>query len=267
MDVLVTGAHGTVGTAVREQLGGDPAYEFTWMDRQDHPEVETVVADMRDYPAMRAACEGQDAVVHLAHDPTVNWQVTDVSWGEVLAADLEGIVTAFGAAVDAGVEKVVYASTNHVVGMYENERRPEIYDADDEFVVDHEMPVRPDSMYGVAKVFGEALARFCSDWYGLRCHCLRIGGVPPGDEPFAWVAPDADRDAEEYERAVGHARGVWCSHRDFAQLLARSLDDETDGFDVFYAVSGNAHRWHDISHAREVLGYDPRDDASEWDLP
>ncbi|PSQ08643.1 NAD(P)-dependent oxidoreductase, partial [Halobacteriales archaeon QS_5_70_15] len=78
---------------------------------------------------------------------------------------------------------------------------------------------------------------------------------------------DFERDSDAYEEKVARLKCVWQSRRDCAHLIDRCLQDDTVDFDVFYGVSDNDRRFCDISHAREVVGYDPQDNAEEWDAP
>lgn len=76
LNVLITGSHGRVGTAIRSHLGDRDEYEFTYIDIDDHPDVDTVVADITAYDEMRSAFESHDAVVHLAGEasPDAPWE-------------------------------------------------------------------------------------------------------------------------------------------------------------------------------------------------
>ena len=268
MKVAILGAHGNVGTALREELEDDPRYKFTYVDVEDHPNVDTVVADMRDYDAIRAALEGQDAAVYLSLNPALNWRVTDVEWTPGLLDNLWGTVNAYGAALDADLDSFVFASTNHVVGGYEQELRPAVYGPDFERRIDREDAVRPDSMYGVAKLFGEDLGRFAAEWHDLDVYCLRLGLVPPRghDHPYYLAeirteAGEIERGSDEYETWAAFGRSLWLSHRDLAALLDACLSDDTASFEIFNGVSDNANRWLDIERAREAVGYDPVDDG------
>jgi nucleoside-diphosphate-sugar epimerase len=268
MDVAVTGANGTVGTAIYDHLADDPRYEFHWVDVATHPDHETVVADMCDFEALRDAFAGQDAVVHLAHAPGLTFADKTVSWSDGMAQNLRGTVNAYAAALEAGVESIVFASTNHVVGLYERDLGRGIYDPDEGRVLDADVPVRPDSPYGAVKVFGEALGRYCAEWYDTACYAIRLGAVMDSehDAPEELPTPDPadfgfEPGSEAERRAALHFRSLWCSRRDCAQLVARCLDDDSVTFDVFHGVSANANRWLDLEHARAVLGYDPQDGA------
>ncbi|MFC6614293.1 NAD-dependent epimerase/dehydratase family protein [Halopenitus salinus] len=277
MDVLVTGAYGRCGTAILDHLHDDPDHEFTYLNRsdrdEDHPYggYDTVVADVADYEALRSACEGMDAVVHLAAYPFV-----DGEWNDVLEPNIVGTYNVLEAARDAGVGSVVFASTNHVMGMYEEEFAPELYEPDFDLELTHEDPVRPDSLYGTSKVFGEAIGRqyvenyeFPNQFYALRICSVRHEAYdhPYGDAEAAVEEGRIERGSAEYRREVNRMKATWHSRRDFAQLVDRCLRDDDVSFGIFSGVSDNDRRWFDIEHAREVLGYEPQDNAETWDAP
>lgn len=285
MRVLVTGAAGTVGTALVDGLGD--RYDLTLLDREPHPDHETTVADVTDLDAVRAAADGQNAVVHLAASPAIT-----ADWATVYEANIGGTYAALQAAADAGVESFVFASSIHAVGLYENEHAPDLYAPDYDLVLDHTVPPRPDSFYGVSKVFGEAIGRLYVE--GLenplsrvdpdyettvreapeRCYSLRILSVrdPAGDHPYGLAEAGVEagkwaRGSDAYELMVDRLKCTWLSRRDLVQLVDRCLQDETVTYDVFYGVSDNDGRWVDLDHAREVLGYEPVDNGAEWDAP
>jgi uronate dehydrogenase len=197
-------------------------------------EEDVVVADVQNMDAVMQAMQGMDAAIHLAANPHGGQP-----WEEVLSSSINGTCTVLEAARRGGVKKVVYASTNHVVGWYEKEKAAHVtWDA----------PIRPDSLYGVGKASGEALGRFYSDAYGISVVCLRIGSFVEQPQPRT---PD--------DRILR----TWCSHRDLAQLVQKSIDAECLKFAIFYGVSGNTRRFWDISNAQELVGYEPQDDAEK----
>jgi len=274
MDAVVTGASGTVGTAVIDNLVDHEEYSFTPVDVEAHPDQDTVVADVSDARELGPVLEGADAVVHLALDTNLNASVTEVGWLSALERNLRASTAVLGAAVDAGVEEVVWASSNHVVGAYETEYAPDIYYPGHGVTLDHTVPVRPDSLYGVLKAYDEALGRFCAEHHGLSVSAIRIGTIrdPDSDNPYAGAeqaveAGDLERDSEEYERRVARTKATWQSRRDFAHLVDRCLRATAPGFDVFYGVSDNRRRWFDLEHARARVGYDPVDDGEDWTAP
>jgi nucleoside-diphosphate-sugar epimerase len=269
MNVLMTGAYGQVGTAVIDGLADREEYEFTYLDRRDHPDHETVVADVADYEAIRPAFDGQDAVVHLAAAPT-----PEDPWSDVLESNVIGVYNVMEAVRDAGVEQVVFASSHHVMGNYEIMNSPELYDAHLDFKIDHTDPVRPDSYYALSKLLGEHFGRHYVENLAApeQFYALRLCNVSSEeyDDPYgraeeAVARGEYARGSPEYDERVARRRCMWCSRRDLAQLVDRALQDDSVAFDVFYGVSDHPGRWFDISRARHVLGYEPRDDASEWD--
>ena len=277
MNVLVTGAYGRCGTALIDHLAGTEEYDFTYLNRSDRSEddpyggYDTVVADIEDYEASRPAFDGQDAVVHLAAYP-----FTEGSWDEVRGPNVDGMYNALEAAREAEVESFVFGSTNHVMGMYETENAPELYDLDHDLVLDHTDPVRPDSYYGTTKAFGEDLGRQYveNDEYPKRFYALRICSVrmPEYDHPYGDAEQgvedgEYERGSDEYDETVARMKAMWHSRRDFAHEIECCLQDDSVEFGVFSGVSDNDRRWYDLEHARARIGYRPQDNGEEWDAP
>lgn len=249
--ILVTGAEGMIGTAVREHLAG--RYELTSLTLKPQ-EFPSHVADIAELDAIRPAFENVDAVVHLAASAAI-----EAPWDDVLRNNIVGTYNVFEASRAAGVARVVFASSNHAIGMYELDGAPALYDPDDERSYDHTAEIRPDSLYGVSKAYGEALGRLYMERHGLRVFCLRIGAVRADDDPTAPTAsPLIDLDSEGRRNRL---RAVWLSKRDCAGLIARCLDVEDVSWAVVYGVSRNPRRFWDLSHARELLGWEPQDSA------
>ncbi|MDL5362045.1 NAD-dependent glucose-6-phosphate dehydrogenase Azf [Halalkalicoccus sp. NIPERK01] len=242
--VLLTGSEGRVGRAILDGLSD--AYEWRLLDREppdEDPAGEFFVADILDYEDVRGAMEGVGAVIHLAGDPR-----PEAPWDSVLRNNIDGTHTVMQAAVDAGVEKFAFASSNHAVGAYETEARtPEIYRPDDEFLLDGRELPRPGNRYGVSKATGETLGRFFHDEHGLSVVCVRIGNLTKGHPP------------KDYERG----QAMWLSHRDCAHLFERCLEAEYD-YEIVYGISDNDRKYYSIERAREVLGYDPRDNSADY---
>jgi nucleoside-diphosphate-sugar epimerase len=230
--VLITGAGGRIGGDLAERLRD--RYDLRLMHRRPVPETtpatDPVIADIADFAQVAAAMAGVDAVVHMAADPS-----TRAPWESVLEHNIVGTYNVFEAARRAGVRRVVFASTNHVMGMYDRDRQWPIY---------AHQPVRPDSLYGVSKAFGEALGSFYADQHGLGVICLRIG----------WATAEPMDD-------IG--RWMWLSPRDCAQVVWRAIESDLR-FGVFYAISGNGGRHWDITDTMERLGYRPEDDAERF---
>ena len=282
MNVLITGAHGTVGTAITEHLGED-AYTFTLLDIVEpgdtydpgDPPGETVVADVRDADAIRPHFDGQDAVIHLGLIPgTGGHRQRNLAWSDSLAGNLEGINNVYDAAIDAGLETIIFASSNHAVGMVEVRNAPDIY-YDTGITADHHEPHRPDSLYGLTKSYGEDLGRLAAEAHGIQFYGLRIGAVrdPAYDHPYGDAERGADtgqydRDSDQYQEQVARMKGLWQSRRDLAHMVDCCLQDDSVEWDHFYGVSDNDRRWlDDLAHARETIGYRPQDRGEDWDSP
>jgi nucleoside-diphosphate-sugar epimerase len=257
--VLVTGAAGHVGQVFRRYYG-DPdksGYQLRLTDRVDviqaDPGQVVVVAELTDYKAVLAAMVGVDAVVHLAADTRGS-----APWASVLPNNIDATYNVFEAAREAGVRRIVYASTHHVCGYALGEDgacgTPGL----------SAVPIRPDSLYAVSKAFAEALARHYVDRFGLSVICLRIGSCHGGDDA------ESQRSRAQRMRESGagfpyggreHA-GIWISNRDMAQLIYRSLETDV-AYGIYYGASGNTPVVLDINRARDELGYVPQDDVSE----
>jgi nucleoside-diphosphate-sugar epimerase len=112
--VLVTGANGLIGTALREMLGDK--YEWSALNRRDLPGVPTTRADIADLEAIRPAFEGIDTVVHLAAVARV-----DATWDDLLGPNFTGTYNVFEAARAAGVKRVIFASSGATVAGIQKE--------------------------------------------------------------------------------------------------------------------------------------------------
>ncbi|GAA0237629.1 NAD-dependent epimerase/dehydratase family protein [Haladaptatus pallidirubidus] len=277
MDVVVTGAYGRCGTAIIDNLHDRPEYDFTYYNRSDRPNdhpyggYDTVIGDIANYEKVRDAFERQDAVVHLAAYP-----YTDGDWGDILEPNIIGMYNALEAARREKVESFVFGSTNHVMGMYEVEHRPELYSPTYDLVIDHTDPVRPDSYYGASNSFGEDFGRYYVENYEYpkRFYALRICTV--NDEAYDHPYGDAEagvddgkweRSDPEYDEQVARMKATWQSRRDFAHQIDCCLQDESVTFDIFSGISDNRRRWFDLEHVRAKIGYDPQDDSEEWEAP
>ncbi len=244
-EVLLTGAGGRVGEAILRGLGDAYDWRLLYHNPPDEePDHDYLVGDVEDREDAAAAVDGVDVVIHLAGDPRPS-----APWDSVLVPNIDGTQAMFQAAVEAGVGKFVYASSNHAVGAYEtDERTPALYRADDEFRLDGTELPRPGNFYGVSKATGELLGRFYHDEHGLSVVCVRIGNLTEGHPPV------------DYERG----QAMWLSYRDCAHLHERCIEADY-GYEIVYGISDNDRRYYSLERAKSVLGYEPRDDSAEWD--
>ena len=245
MRVLLTGAGGHVGHTVFERLREKYDWQLMYYSQPTtDPGVPYYTGDVQDPADVEPAVEAVDAVVHLAGDPR-----RDAPWRSVLGNNIDGTYTVYRAAAEAGVDRVVYASSNHAVGAFEtDERTPAIYRPDDDFRLDGTELPRPGNEYGISKATGELIGRFFHDEHDITVCNIRIGNLNEDHPP------------------VGYERGqaMWLSPRDCAHIHDRALQADY-GFEIVYGISDNDRKYYSLERAREALGYEPRDNSAEWD--
>lgn len=226
--IAITGAAGVVGTGLRQQLL-QRGYALLLLDLQpiSHcaPNERSAVLDITQQAPLTALLRGCHAVVHLAAC------TSDAPWPEQVRLSVEGCISVFDAARDAGVMRVVYASSHHVVGLHPR--------APHGPVLGTEAQARPDSRYGVGKAFGESIAALYAGKYGMQVMAVRIGNVN--------------------SRPIDRRRlGNWLSWRDLGQLVALGIEHPALGFAVVYGISDSTGRHYD-NRAAYALGYQPQD--------
>ncbi len=190
--------------------------------------AEALPCDLADAAGMEHLLQGIDAVVHMGG---VSYEIEDD--GAIVQANIVGVRNLYEAARRAGTRRIVFASSNHVTGGYDQSDRITPTD-----------PPRPDGFYGASKLYGEGLARLYFDRCGIESVCLRIGTATADDRP-----PDR------------RALATWLSHADLLRLVLASLAAPAVGFIVAYGISANTRRWYDTEAAWARLGYAPQDDA------
>jgi uronate dehydrogenase len=191
-------------------------------------------ANIRDFDALRTACDGVKALVHLAAIAD-----EDDFHTRLLPMNVAGTYNAFEAARQAGLRKILFASTGQTVLNYGRGSW-----------VTTEMPVRPVTIYASTKIFGEALARYYSDIHGMSVICIRICYFRAYDDPLLRI-PN-----HEVQR-------TWCSPRDLTQLMVKSIRCDLP-FAIFFGISNNTERKWDISNAQKLVSYEPQDNAADY---
>ncbi len=228
--ILITGAAGSIGGVLRGGLRGHyPIIRLTDIAvlGDAGPGEEIVTAELCDLAQMEAAMADVDAVVHLGGTSV------ESDWESIHANNIVGLYNTFEAARRRGVSRIVFASSNHAIGFYRRNRR-----------IDDAVAPRPDTRYGVSKLFGEGLARLYADKHGIGAACLRIGS---------------------FQKRPLNSRmlSTWISHRDMVQLVRCCLDAPALHFEIVYGASGNSRSWWDNSAAIR-LGYAPEDNAEDY---
>lgn len=231
--VLITGAAGQVGSALRERIRDflpDSGTVLRLTDQRDlgvaRGGEEVMTADLTDFGAVRAVMDGVDAVIHLGGIPDEH------TYERIRDVNVDGTYHVLEAARQAGTRRVAFASSIHAVGYYPREP------------ISPDVPVRPDTFYGVSKVMGEALGRMYFDRHGVEFVGVRICSF------------------QERPKDARHL-STWLSPRDAAQLFARAVTAPDVGFRIVAGISGNTRRWM-TPDGWDVLGYIPQDDAEAY---
>jgi uronate dehydrogenase len=226
--ILITGAAGDVGTHLRRELAGK--YRIRASDLRPLKKVAQESYMRADISKMADALritKGVDAIVHLG-----GYSV-EGPWAGILSANIVGCYNVFEAARRNGVTRILFPTSNHAVGFYRRDQ-----------TIDHQVYTKPDSRYGVSKVFGEALGSLYADKYGMQVYCMRIGNVNP--------------------RPIDKRRlSIWFSPRDLAQLVTIGIEHPDIRFEIVYGISANKRAWYDNSNAYR-LGYRPQDDSEVY---
>ena len=241
--ILLTGAAGRIGTFLTNQW--KESYDLHLTDVRTpqatfgFPFTEANVAD---YAAIAALCQGVDTVVHLGADPRM-----EAPWESLLPNNVIGTYNAFEAAHQAGCRRIIFASSINAVFGYPTEVQ-----------VNTGMPVYPINLYGATKCWGEALGRYYSHTHSLSAICLRFGAV--SERPH-----NADY-ANRYD--INHEYiDIILTMEDLTQLVTKSIEAPAEiDFAVYHGVSNNRWKRIDISDARAEIGYAPEDDSFAFAL-
>lgn len=243
--LLITGAAGRIGSFLTNQ----------WKDRYDlvltdvRAPKETfgfpfTPANLTEMDKIQALCQGIDTVIHLGADPSM-----EAAWESLLPNNIIGTYNVFEAAAQAGVRRVVYASSVNAVFGYPVDQQ-----------VHTSMPVYPINLYGATKCWGEAAARVYAHLKKFSAICLRFGAVSyrPGTDPEY-----NGRYTPDYEYL-----DIILTMEDLTKLVTASVEAADDlWYGVFQGVSNNRWKRLDITDARAIIGYEPEDDAFTFIQP
>lgn len=228
--ILLTGAAGALGTVLRERIKpwADIVRLSDVADLGPAREGEEVVqCDLADRAGVMALLDGVDAVVHFGGI------ADEAPFDAILQANIVGTANLYQAVQAHNVTRVVFASSNHTVGFYPT---TEVIDAHD--------PVRPDTMYGISKCFGESLSRYYFDRFGIETVCLRIGSARPAPTDARMLV-------------------TWLSYDDLVEAVRCSLMTPRVGHTILFGMSDNPARWWD-NRAAAHLGFKARDSAAAF---
>lgn len=213
--LLLTGAAGGLGTVLRQTLKpfSDIIRLSDIVAPADRPKAEEgeelILCNLADKAAVDQLVAGCDAIVHMGGVSV------ERPFEEILEANIKGVFHIYEGARRHGVNRVIFASSNHAIGFY---RQNETIDAS--------VPRRPDGYYGLSKAYGEEMANFYFDRYGIETVSIRIGSSFP-------VVKD---------RRMMH---TWISARDLTELICCGLVTPQVGHTIVYGISDNKRVWWD----------------------
>ncbi len=228
--LVLTGAAGRLGSYLREPLS-KLADELISSDIVDdlgklYTGEKYQKADLANFEQIHALLDGADMVVHFGAIGD------EAPFNEILGPNIVGAYNIWEAAYQHGLQRVVYASSIHAVGMHSRHD-----------FIDTDVPHRPDTFYGLAKCFAEDLGSLYWDKRQLESVCLRI---------LSCAQVTSTR-----------ALGTWLSYDDLIQLVKRAIEAPTTGFSVVYGVSDNDRAPVNNSKAN-YLGFKPKHNAEQF---
>ncbi|WP_431478397.1 NAD-dependent epimerase/dehydratase family protein [Massilia eburnea] len=226
--ILMTGAAGGLGKVLRDRI--KPWAEIVRLSDiadmgEARPGEELVQCDLSDKAAVMKLMEGVDAVLHFGGIST------EAPFEAIMQANILGVANLYEAAYKQGVKRLMFASSNHAIGYYKTTD-----------MLDANMPTRPDSMYGISKVFGEQMSRYYYDRFGMETVCIRIGSSFP-------------------QPANKRMMSTYLSYDDLTELLRCSLFAPRVGHTIVFGMSDNDSVWWDNRYAAH-LGYRPKDSSA-----
>ena len=250
--ILVTGAGGLIGGIIFEKI---PNNNFVGLDIVHSKYQKTIISDISNIQNLENIMLSNqiDTVIHLAGHASVSDE-----WESIKVNNLEGTRNVFEASKIAKVKKIIFASSNHAVGLYENDNpykkiiAGNYQNLDQNFdLIQPNCLIRPDSFYGASKAFGENLGRYFFENYGIKIACLRIGTVNKNNSPVS-------------NTKSKRFFSTWCSHEDIAGLIEACINSEKITFNIFFGVSDNKWRIWDISNQKSILDFYPKSDAESF---
>jgi uncharacterized protein YbjT (DUF2867 family) len=205
---------------------------------------------------LRGVFNGVDSVVHLGYYRPPSLGVSGAGKNYLdERPNVDMAERVYRHALDAGVRRVVVASSNHAADWYEQVIHPRKI----ELIGPADLP-KSDNYYGWAKIAYEALGfTYACGAFGRKLGVVQVR-----------IGAPREIDASKFEgRPAVYKRdlGAFISQRDLQQLFVRSIEterieDEWDvPFQIVYGISGNTRAFWSIANARRIIGYDPEDDS------
>jgi NAD+ dependent glucose-6-phosphate dehydrogenase len=228
--VLLTGPSGRIGPHLLPAF--EERYDLRTFDLKPSDRPNSFVGDLSSIEDLRIAMRGVDVVVHMA---ATSDEAPFIE--ELVPNNVVGLYNVFEAARLEKVRRLVFASSVQTVGIaLDHSDGPVETDV-----------VRPNSLYGATKAFGEVMGRWYHDRHNLEFVALRIG----------WF-----QDYEEKRRNKGHVSNIWLSPRDLLSLTLKAIEVPAIGYAVVSGASKAPKEAMSLKSARDILGFEPEDDSA-----
>jgi len=229
--VALSGASGNIGQVLR------PALLERGVDLRSaggrrpltplRPGEDVMHGDLTDPAVVDRLLEGVDVLIHMAGTSV------ERPLPEIIQNNLVGLHSVYEGARRHGVKRVVFASSNHTIGMYSVDEKLKLACA-----------FRPDGFYGLSKVWGEAMARMYWDKHGIEGISLRIGSALEKPTQFRHLS-------------------TWLGHDDLVRLIICCIEAPRIGYMAVWGVSDNTRSYWDQTGS-ERLGYRPVQNAEDY---
>ncbi len=237
--LLITGAAGRIGSALVKHLDtiGNKSYELVLADLENTG-ARGIRLDVSDLAACECACKSIDTVIHLAGVVS-----PDSPWEAILPTNIIGTYNIFHASAGANVRRIIFASSAQTIEGYPLDVQ-----------VRTDMPTRPKNLYGVSKVFGEAIASYFAYQNNIEVIAIRIGAF---EYPNEWTKM-SPRDLS-----------AWTNPQDLCDLIEHCIEENMNDepFFIAHGISNNRFKRLDLTDTKSVLKYDPKHDSfAIWEM-
>ncbi|XP_070573907.1 uncharacterized protein YtbQ-like [Ptychodera flava] len=244
----ITGAAGLIGGILREKLPQHDDFELVLFTMFDDEVDGSIGVDLSEADKLKGKFDDLDCVIHLAADCS-----SLASWESVIKNNVAATYNVFRECADAGVKKVIFASSNHimnghVVDNFDNPESINLEKARSSMFTEFDDPL-PDGAYGVSKLTGEAFGKLFAARYGIDVVCFRIGWITSEDNPNALHGNRGE-----------FLRCLYLSQRDCVQAFLKAIKTKlSERSVVLNLTSANSTGIYNLDRARQLIGYIPLD--------
>lgn len=233
-NVLITGAAGHLGSKLMDHLAADSRFAVSGLDVDPGERENVYAADLGEDGSWVGCLDGVDTIVHLAGDGAPG-----ASWKSVIRNNMDSTARLFHHAAEAGVSRVVFASSNWLQGGYR-------------FRPDRLTPALdplPVNAYGVSKLCCERVGAYFARYRGLSVICMRIG----------WLQRTKDNRPGPHMDMGRWGQDMWLSDRDYLQGMTAAVTAQGVDFAILNLMSNNVGMRWDIEPTIRLIGYNPQD--------